>query len=209
MRRFNKDCDVQCFGSFAAGLYLPDADMDLVALTQTFLRSFRPSMASSFRHLQEIGNWLLREGLAQSGSIEVISSAKVPLVKFVDSLTGLRVDLSFENITGVLANTTYDNWKAQYPAMPIIVTIIKQFLLMRGLNEVRNGGIGGFTVACLVTSLLQNMPRVQTGDFNPEQHLGEVLLEFLDFYGNQFDLARVAIRLNPPALLPKVFQAHP
>lgn len=91
--------------------------------------------------------------------------------------------------------------------MPILVTIIKQFLLMRGLNEVMTGGLGGFSVTCLVVSLLQNMPQVQSGELVPEQHLGEILIEFLDFYGNRLDTARVGLMMHPPGYFEKVWKA--
>ena len=204
--RYNSECEVHCFGSFAAGLYLPDADMDVVVLSRKFQNTFIPMVGQSTSALYKIADWLVRQGLAHPQSIEVVAKAKVPLVKFIDKLTGIRIDMSFENVTGLQANTTFGTWKAQYPAMPILVTVVKQFLLMRGLNEVVNGGIGGFTVTCLVTSLLQNMPRVQTQEFKPENNLGEVLLEFLDYYGNQFDLSRTAIKLQPPSLVHKVVQ---
>ena len=205
MKRFDQDYDVQCFGSFAAGIYLPDADMDLVVVSQTYLRSLRPNIGGPSQ-LRKIAAWLVREGLTDPTGTEVLSQTKVPLVKFVDKLTGIRVDMSFENITGIVANTTFGTWKAQHPAMPVLVTIIKQFLLMRRLNEVISGGIGGFAITCLVVSLLQNMPRVLTGQFRPEENLGELLIEFLDFYGNQFDLGTTAIQLNPPCLIHKVLK---
>lgn len=205
IRRYDRECDVQCFGSFAAGLYLPDADMDVVVLSQTYLNTGIAIVGRSYNQLSKIAGWLVKEGLAHYNSIEIIAKAKVPLVKFVDRLTGIRVDMSFENLTGIQAVSTFATWRVQYPAMPIIATLIKQFLLMRELNEVVSGGIGGLTVTCLVTSLLQNMPRVQTGAFVPEQNLGELLLEFLDLYGNQFDVGRTAIQLDPPALVHKVF----
>jgi non-canonical poly(A) RNA polymerase PAPD5/7 len=88
--------------------------------------------------------------------------------------------------------------------MPILVTLIKHLLAMRGLNEPVNGGIGGFSVTCLVVSLLQNMPQVQSGSMIPEHHLGEILMEFLDLYGNQFNFETTAIQLNPPGYIPKV-----
>ena len=142
-------------------------------------------------------------GLARS-TCEVIAHAKVPIVKFVDRLTGIRVDVSFDNDTGVVANDTFAGWKRQFPAMPVLVTVIKQFLMMRGLNEVQHGGLGGFSVTCLVTSLLQNMPRVQSGELIPEQHLGEMLLELLDFYGNRMDIVRTGILMKPPGYFEKV-----
>ena len=154
--------------------------------------------------MYKFADFLRRSGLAQSSSTEVIAKAKVPIIKFVDRTTSIKVDVSFENGTGIVANNTFLSWKAQFPAMPVLVTIIKQFLMMRGLNEVQHGGLGGFSVTCLVVSLLQNMPRVQAGLLSPELHLGEMLVEFLDFYGNRFDVSRAGISLNPPGYLDKV-----
>lgn len=142
--------------------------------------------------------------LAQEGSIEPIMGAKVPLVKYVDKVTGLKVDISFENDSGLAAIKTFLDWKEQYPCVPILVTLIKQFLMMRGLNEPVNGGIGGFSTACLVVSLLQNMPQVQSGAMVPEHHLGEILMEFFELYGKEFNTVTTAISLNPPGYIPKV-----
>ncbi|KAL9585559.1 MAG: hypothetical protein Q9212_001453 [Teloschistes hypoglaucus] len=202
------DCKIYCFGSFAAGIYLPNADMDLVVISSTFQTSGRRIACQNRSEMLRFANHLQRIGLAEHRSVEIIPSAKVPLVKFVDSMTAIRVDVSFENETGMVANSTFNLWKQRFPAMPILTTLIKQFLMMRGLNEVVNGGLGGFSVTCLVTSLLQNLPRVQSGEIQPEQHLGEMLLEFLDLYGNQFDLARTGISMNPPEYYDKQAEAR-
>ena len=201
--------NVYCFGSFAAGMYLPNADMDLVIISQSF-RKMGERVAFQYQHqMRTFGNFLERSELAEQGSLQVIFSAKVPLVKYVDRLTGILVDVSFENNTGLIANDTFNAWKLQFPAMPILATLIKQFLLMRGLNEVVSGGLGGFSVTCLVTSLLQNLPRVQAGEVIPEQHLGEMLLEFFDLYGNSFDITRTGISMNPPGYYNKVPSTAP
>lgn len=197
-------CNIHCFGSFAAGLYLPNADMDVVVMSSAFRATGRRTACQSANQMIKFGSFLEKCGLAERDSIEIIAHAKVPLVKFIDRLTSIRVDISFENQTGLIANQTFYAWKRQYPAMPVLVTLIKQLLMIRGLNEVVNGGLGGFSVTCLVTSLLQNMPRVQTADIKPEENLGEMFLEFLDLYGNQFDLARTAIMMNPPGYVDKV-----
>lgn len=197
-------CNVHSFGSFAAGLYLPNADMDVVVISDDFANYGEPIVCQSSSNMHRFA-WLLREScMAKDDSIEVITKAKVPIIKFVDLLTSIKVDMSFENYTGISANKTFIKWKTQHPAIPILVTAIKQFLMMRGLNEVVNGGLGGFSVTCLVTSLLQNMPRVQTGELVPEFHLGEILIEFLDFYGNQMDISRTGIMMDPPGYFDKV-----
>ena len=203
VRNWQPECVLHSFGSYAAGLYLPNADMDMVVISPQFMATHIPHLGRR-ADLNSLAKHLHKSGIALGQSIEVIAKAKVPIVKFRDQATDLRVDLSFDNLTGVVANQTFHEWKAQFPAMPIIVTIIKQFLLMRGMNEVVNGGLGGFSVTCMVTSLLQNMPRVQTGEMVPEQNLGDILLEFLDFYGNRFDYTRTAISMNPPCFVEKV-----
>lgn len=190
--------EVHIFGSFAAGLYLPDADMDVVVVSRAFRETGRSMLARSNREMRRMADMLRDCKLAEPG-MEVITGAKVPLIKFVDKLTSLKVDMSFENNTGIIANDTFRTWKAEHPAMPIIVMVIKQFLLMRGLNDVALGGIGGFTITCLVTNMLAQMPRVQSGELNPMENLGEVLIEFLDLYGNRFNYERTALRMNPPS----------
>lgn len=178
--------------------------MDVVVNSKHFTSTGVKVICQSKSKIFKFGTFLGRMGLAKQDSVNVIASAKVPIVKFVDRLTGIRVDVSFENDTGLMANRTFEAWKIQFPAMPMLVTIVKQFLMMRGLNEVQYGGLGGFSVTCLVVSLLQNMPRVQSGVMAPEQNLGETLLEFLDFYGNQLDTTRVGITMDPPGYFDKV-----
>ncbi|KAI5297474.1 hypothetical protein KEM55_004625, partial [Ascosphaera atra] len=136
--------------------------------------------------------------VAESGSVEPIAHARVPIIKFVDKLTGLRVDLSFDNDTGTIANQTFQSWKLQYPAMPVIVSVLKQFLLLRGLHEVPTGGIGGFSIICLVTSFLQHLPYR-----DDPLNLGSLLLDFFDFYGNKFDYAIIGIQFDPIGYLNK------
>jgi non-canonical poly(A) RNA polymerase PAPD5/7 len=190
------------FGSFAAGLYLPTGDMDLV-----FLRpSFRGTRISSTGKLAKpkIGTvtnftkFIRNQGLAQ-GFVKPILHAKVPIIKFVERISGLKVDLSFDNDTGVTANETFHKWKVQYPAMPILVSIIKHFLMIRGLNDVAFGGLGGFSIICLVTSLVQHFPST-----SQPPNLGLMLLEFFNLYGNLFNRHDVAIRLDPPSYISKV-----
>ncbi|KAI9700781.1 MAG: hypothetical protein M1836_002150 [Candelina mexicana] len=196
--------DLRCFGSFAAGIYLPNADMDLVVVSETYMQRGRKSICQHKQELHNFARTLERAKACIPGSVEVIAAARVPLVKFVDKATGLKVDLSFENDTGLTANHTFQSWKAEFPAMPVIVTLIKQLLMMRGLHEVVNGGLGGFSITCLVTSLLQHMPSAVNGALKPEENLGEIFMEFLNYYGNVFNTTTTGIQLNPPGYFEKV-----
>lgn len=193
------------FGSFVSGLYLPTADMDVVVCSESFMKGGDATYLSAKNWLYKFRKLLTSQRIANFDSIEVIAHARIPLVKYVDKATGLRVDVSFENLGGVRAVETFQRWKKEYPAMPALVTVIKHYLLMRGLNEPVNGGLGGFTVICLVVSMLQLMPEVQSGSLVPEHHLGEMLLEFLRLYGRDFSYRTNAISLvNPVGYIPKV-----
>jgi non-canonical poly(A) RNA polymerase PAPD5/7 len=115
-------------------------------------------------------------------------------------VSGIRVDLSFNNDTGVAANDTLQKWKEQHPAMPILASVIKQFLMIRGLNDVATGGLGGFSIICLAVSLLQHLPASSNSPVN----LGQTLVEFFNLYGNLLDRNVVAIRMDPPGYIDKV-----
>ena len=202
------DATIQPFGSFMTGLYLPTGDMDLVLCSKSYINTGRPKYHTK-KLLYQFSGHLQALDMTFRDEVEIVSKARVPLVKYIDSTTGLKVDISFENTTGVGAIQTFLDWKAQYPAMPMLVTIVKHFLTMRGLNEPVNGGIGGFSVICLVVSMLQLIPQVQSRDLVPEHHLGEMLMHFFDLYGNKFNYETTAIRLNPPAYIPKASPFSP
>ncbi|KAK3050949.1 hypothetical protein LTS18_012494, partial [Coniosporium uncinatum] len=197
-----------CFGSFACGLYLPTADMDLVFVSHEYMDGGYPAFGDR-RMMRAIERALVTRRMVKPGSCELIFGAKVPIVKFIDEKTGIKVDISFDKLDGPDATKTFLNWKQQYPAMPIIVTIIKQFLAMRDLSEVFTGGIGGFTITCLVVSLLQLLPSTQSRNMRTEDNLGELLLHFFDHYGSRFNLETTAISMKPPEYFPKAFNKQP
>lgn len=205
LKRRYPDTEVRVFGSFATGLYLPNADMDLVVLSKNFLSKGFATTGQTKSAVRKFAAEMTNNRIAKSGSCMPISNAKVPIVKFVDAQSNLKVDISFENNTGLVANQTCNAWKIRYPAMPYIVILVKQFLAMRGLNEVFTGGLGGFSITCMVVSLLQSMPQLQSGNMDPMQNLGEIFMTFLDFYGNKFNTTTTGIQMNPPAFFSKVW----
>jgi non-canonical poly(A) RNA polymerase PAPD5/7 len=204
VRKKWKDAKVLPFGSFMSGLYLPTADMDIAVCSQGFINGKYEPFYDKKKYLFHMKSFLEMNKVAYGTSVEAVSRAKVPLLKYTDDYTGLKVDISFEKLDGQKAIKTFLQWKEQYPAMPPLVAVIKHFLLMRGLNEPVNGGLGGFSVICMVVHLLQMMPEVQSRSMKAEEHLGEMLMRFLDYYGNKFNYEEVAIRMDPPGTINKV-----
>lgn len=202
-REYDRDRQMYPFGSYMSGLYLPTADMDLAYCSRNFVNGGREKFISKSA-IRRFIDALRSDNVAVNNKIEAVTGAKVPIGKYVDRVTGLKVDISFENKSGLIAIDTFKTWKEQWPAMPILVTVVKQFLLMRGLNEPVNGGIGGFTVICMVVSMLQLMPAIQSGDMVSEHNLGSLVMHFFDLYGNRFNHKTTALRLNPPGYVNKV-----
>lgn len=199
---------IKAFGSFAAGMYLPTADMDLVALSPEFL-SGRYGRFNSYNQMRKFSRSLENANMIKPGSLTVISKARVPLVKFVDNKTGLRVDISFDNNSGIVAQKTFEEWKQHYPAMPIIVSLIKQFLVMRGMSEVFTGGLGGYSVICLVVSTIRRLQTSKGPEWDQMHNLDLVLMEFLIHFGEEFSLQTLGIQMEPYNYISKVSKMQP
>lgn len=109
LRRWKPGGKLEAFGSYAAGLYLPTGDMDLV-----YNYAGARQMANPKNDVYNVTRFLETTDLARPGSIQPIAKAKVPIVKFIDGLTGLKVDLSFNNDTGIIANDTFKEWQGTW-----------------------------------------------------------------------------------------------
>uniref|UniRef100_A0A3Q2ZRY8 Terminal nucleotidyltransferase 4A n=1 Tax=Kryptolebias marmoratus TaxID=37003 RepID=A0A3Q2ZRY8_KRYMA len=174
--------DVQIFGSFSTGLYLPTSDIDLVV----FGSWERPP-------LQELEQALREHNVAEPDSIKVLDKATVPIIKLTDQETEVKVDICFNMNSGVKAASFIKDYLKEYPVLPYLIFVLKQFLLQRDLNEVFTGGISSYSLILMVISFLQLHPRIDARI--PNQNLGMLLIEFFELYGRQFNYLKTAIRL--------------
>uniref|UniRef100_A0A8C2BS74 Terminal nucleotidyltransferase 4A n=1 Tax=Cyprinus carpio TaxID=7962 RepID=A0A8C2BS74_CYPCA len=177
------NAEVQVFGSFSTGLYLPTSDIDLVV----------------FGHWETLPLWTLEEALrkrkiADENSVKVLDKATVPIIKLTDLHTEVKVDISFNVQNGVKAAKLIKDFKQQFPVLPYLVLVLKQFLLQRELNEVFTGGIGSYSLFLMVVSFLQLHYREDACSSNP--NLGVLLIEFFELYGRHFNYLKTGIRIK-------------
>ena len=66
----------------------------------------------------------------------MIAAAKVPIIKFDDTLTGLAFDVSFDGANGPKTAILVANLMHRLPPMRQLVIILKLFLQQRDMNEV-------------------------------------------------------------------------
>lgn len=186
------------FGSCATDLYLPGSDIDMVVISTTGDYEQRS-------RLYQLSSYLRTNRLAKN--IQVIASAKVPIIKFVDPEHNINVDISFERSNGLDAARRIRKWLNLTPGLRELVLIIKQFLRSRKLNDVHVGGLGGYATIIMVYHFLKLHPRISTGNLAAIENLGTLLIEFFELYGINFSYDKVVIAIKnddeSPIYLPK------
>ncbi|KAF3913182.1 hypothetical protein AA313_de0205251 [Arthrobotrys entomopaga] len=204
VHRLWRDADIQAFGSFANETYLPTSDMDLVVLSNQFIESGMPKY-HSINQIKKLYSALANARIAKPNTLAAITGARVPLIKFKDGVTGISVDISFENPSGIVANRTIKQWKKVYPEMPKLAMLLKHFLVVKNLNDPANGGMGSLAVMCMIVSMLQVLPEAASGNWHEGENvsLGRLLMEFLQLYGSKFNTSTTCIRAKTPGYFPK------
>lgn len=136
------------FPEGGSSIDMPDSsDIDLV------VRSSQIERQPKTQVLYALAAALRRANLAEN--VQIIGRAKVPIVKFVSSFGRFNVDISINQINGVSAGQIVNSYIDCLPALRPLVLVIKAFLSQRSMNEVYSGGLGSYSVICLVISFLQ------------------------------------------------------
>ncbi|TIB00514.1 hypothetical protein E3P94_01751 [Wallemia ichthyophaga] len=182
------DAHVFAFGSFETRLYLPDGDIDLVVMRKSVNQYNKQSM------LHTMASILRQANLAQS--IQVISKARVPIIKFQSSFGGYPIDISLNQTNGVDAGRMVNDILDKYPAARPLSILLKCFLAQRSMNEVYTGGVSSYAVICLVVSFLQMHPKVRRGDIDPLNNLGVLIVDLLELYGRNFNYDNTGIAIE-------------
>ncbi|EDO40179.1 predicted protein, partial [Nematostella vectensis] len=177
---------VEVYGSFKTALFLPTSDIDLVV----------------FGKWERLPLWTLEKALqanqiADPSSIKVLDKASVPIIKLTDKKTQVKVDISFNVLAGPTAAKFVKENMELFPCLPPLVLVLKQFLVLRDLNEVfrifkAKLDIFDFILPCVFIS--QHHPR---GDgCSLDHNLGVLLIEFFELYGNNFNYVNTGISVR-------------
>ncbi|CAE8715243.1 unnamed protein product, partial [Polarella glacialis] len=118
--------------------------------------------------------------------LEIIESAKVPVIKIRSQSCGLRADVVFNQPDGIETSKFIRARLKEFPQMKPLLLFLKYFLLQRGLHETYGGGMGSYLLCNVVLHFLQRHPAKS----NPRQYaatsLGHLLHDFLKYYGQEF-----------------------
>ena len=140
---------------------------------------------------------ILQKNPKKYTSLNLISSAKVPIIRFIDIEFNLNFDISFNKIDGIYqVNEVLKSLKI-YPEIKHLIFVLKIFLRQRDLNNTYMGGVGSFLLFCVILAFLRYYKREMIEKRGAEELksvlLSEYLLKFLEFYGINFDCTRQKI----------------
>lgn len=190
--------EVQPVGSYVTGLYLPTSDIDVVII---------PPAGTIFSRA-ELDQFTATRGILSISSslscnryftnIEPVTRATVPVLRVADATSSVRVDITFQKKHSVAATKIVQHWeeildrKHGHRCLRALVLVLKQFLTMRRLGNTYTGGINSYVLVWMVVAWMELEYAKR-----PVKDLGSMLMEFLKFYGNEFDYATKTIRINP------------
>ncbi|KAL1412065.1 hypothetical protein Q8F55_003062 [Vanrija albida] len=182
--------EVTPFGSWQTQLYLPTGDIDLVVFNPQLVNAEKPKIVKFLHALAG----LMKRRLANQ--VVVIARAKVPIVKFETNDGAINIDISVNQTNGISAGKIMRHYLDSYPGSRELILVVKAFLQQRSMNEVFSGGLGSYSVICLVLSFLQLHPKIRRSEINPLNNLGVLLMEFFELYGRSFNYNDVGISLR-------------
>ncbi|XKL60343.1 hypothetical protein PGB90_001359 [Kerria lacca] len=174
---------VEVFGSFKSSLYLPTSDIDIVVIGKW-----------DKLPLKTLQDALLNSGICDPDNVKVLDKASVPIVKFSDRRSDMKVDISFNMNNGVKSVELIKDFCQRFPPLKKLVLVLKQFLLQRDLNEVFHGGISSYSLILMCISFLQ-LHHFEK-NVRLEDNLGVLLIEFLELYGRKFNYLKTAISVK-------------
>jgi len=177
---------VHVFGSTATKLNLPNADVDVAIVNIEGVRA-----TTAMKKLAEL--LLEREEVSK---IEIIQSAKVPVMKVQHRNTGLMADIVVNRTDGLETAQFIDEQMRLFPALSPLVLFLKLFLSQRNLHETFMGGMGSYVLVCVVLSFLQHHKSAQSSHLHSVTTLGNLLLDFFRYYGQEFRYAATGISVR-------------
>ena len=176
---------LQYFGSQLSKTLTPSSDLDLAVLNIDVADP-----------LSVLAEHIRTAGIATY--LEVISNAKVPIIKFDHRETGISVDIVVNNNDGIVTGKLIQRYIREYPPLRPLIFVLKLFLSQRKLNDTYKGGIGSFVLSVMIVSFLQQRQKILSYQqiSQASWNLGSLLMEFFRLYGISFDYEEVGISIS-------------
>jgi non-canonical poly(A) RNA polymerase PAPD5/7 len=193
---------VDVFGSFETGLYLPSSDLDVVVIFSNHGESVRDAVSKP--PIKKLARAIVVNGLADKDNCKTILKARVPIIKYTDKITNYSIDVAFNIDTGTEGIQYIKALLKEFKALRPLTLVLKQFLEQRALNEPYTGGLGSYSLVCMLASFFQMHPLIQSKLIDPCENFGILLMDFLELYGKAFNSDNAGISVMKSEYFDKV-----
>ncbi|CAI5738853.1 unnamed protein product [Peronospora destructor] len=182
------------------------------------------------RQLRPQKSWVQR--------VDVVRGAKVPVAKLSlrrgsqkegENSVLLRVDISIENVqtcSGMEASKLVRQYVNDLPRLKPLLIVLRQTLREKALNSAYTGGLSSYAVTLLAVFMMEiqrhqepesdseneykedGRREKETSEEREARKLGQLLLDFLDYYGTSFNYFTTGLSLKPEAFGTYPLAAH-
>ncbi|XP_055317715.1 non-canonical poly(A) RNA polymerase protein Trf4-1-like [Sitodiplosis mosellana] len=195
------NAEVKLIGSNVLGLALPNSDIDVMIVN-----------ASGPSPIHQLADKLMASDIVEPNSIQVRDTLRVPIIEFTDDESKIDIDIPLHDAATLKKAAQIKEYQRKYPVLSKLVLVLKQYMKLRGVNDVFTGGISSHPLTLMCINFLQMHPTYRA-DENP--NLGELLLDFFELYGKKFDYENYGLTIrNGGQYLPRkelpcgIFNGH-
>lgn len=218
-------CKVVMYGSATSGLVLPDSDVDIaLVLPEQLTKGVaenepqRPKRTEVLAFLMHCANAV---GMC---SIDLVSSAQVPLLRYRDPKAKVDVDVTLGGEDPTLMSRLFRRHMQEDARVWQLCMAVKYWARRRMVSGVFEGYINAMGWCIMVIFFLQHVcsapiaglfrvrgSKKKRGDMRTivrvpwkgnvargksQESIGQLLIQFFGFYGESFDYQRYAITIN-------------
>lgn len=179
---------LEIYGSFMTGLSLPTSDIDITVFTYKLSnenKSKSKIREDEQRAITSVVNKLHRLSLIKYGTLQIIRTCRVPLIKFTDKESNIPIDITFNQENGVECTLLISPILKENSLLRDLVVIIKSLLRQYSLNDASLGGLSSFVIFHLVliyTRIFDVSYKIETS-----HKLSLLFIGFLKFISIEFD----------------------
>ena len=196
LQTYALDANLRPFGSIVTGLATPISDMDVALEIDQSLAGTLNSLqlrVSRVEKLRLLQNYIYKHPPLKDPHI--VKSTRVPVLRFMHGPSNLQLQV-VPSLDGIDKVDLIRGWLEEFPYMRPIYFIVKTTLAVRGLSEPKEGGLGSYTLLCMILGFFR-----MAGNSRRDS-LSATLCDFLEFYGH-FNTRYYCISVRPPRMFKK------
>ncbi|XP_053670634.1 poly(A) RNA polymerase gld-2 homolog A-like [Anopheles nili] len=216
-------------GSTITGFGADNSDVDMCLVSRSIPSEYDTRVEALF-NLSLVKEHLIKHLASSNFTNFSLIQAKVPILRFEDTKNGIVIDLNFNNCVGIRnTHLLYCYSQMDWRVRPLVLAV-KLWAQHHNINDAKNMTISSYSLVLMVIHFLQygtNPPvlpclhafypekfmkvvdlkniemveRLQPYRTDNKQSLGELLLDFLEYY-TKFKYERFAISVRTSSVIP-------